>query len=134
MNLEKKIETFIRRHFPYKEIGWKEYQEDFTRYILFKSKFFSIYLHQLNAPVWQPKCHDHPWWFIAFLIWPGYYEKVGEKIYHRWPGSILYRPASFTHDVLTVGTSWSIILAGPKSREWGFKPCVFSTNGQIGKQ
>lgn len=131
------LERFLRKHFTFKEIGWAEIGETFTRYAIFRCRWFNVYLHQLNAPGWHPDCHDHPWSFAALLIWPGYLERVpcplphlaGEKCnfirdIRRWPGQILYRPATFSHNVITpYGESWSIIITGPKSREWGFKPC-----------
>jgi len=118
------IETFLRKHFAFKEIGWYEIGERFTRYQLFKSRWLNIYLHQLWAPTWHPECHDHPWSFLAILLKNGYLERVGTKDYRRRVGSILWRPATFAHNVITpYGTSWSIIFTGPKSSEWGFKPC-----------
>jgi hypothetical protein len=119
-----RFEQFIRRYFEFKEIGWTEIGERFTRFILCKNRFFNIYLHQLYAPQWHPECHDHPWGFIAILLKKGYVEQVGDKYYHRRVGSILFRPATFAHNVVTpYGTSWSIIFTTPKSRDWGFLPC-----------
>jgi hypothetical protein len=118
------IEKQLRKYFEYKEIGWTEIGERFTRYYLLRTRWFSIFLHQLNAPHWHQECHDHPWSFIAILLLRGYLEKVNGKDHRRYPGSILWRPATFLHNVITpYGTSWSIILASPRSREWGFKPC-----------
>jgi hypothetical protein len=123
------IERLLRKFFDHKEIGWAEIGEKFTRYFLVKSKYFNIYLHQLNAPNWHPECHDHPWSFLAILLKKGYVEEcVGpnDTTYQkrRRPGSILWRPATFIHNVITpFGTSWSLIFTSPKSREWGFKPC-----------
>ena len=118
------FEKFLRKHLAFKEIGWTEIGEKFTRYILVKNRFFNIYLHQLYAPAWHPECHDHPWGFVAVLLKRGYLEQVGEKTYRRRVGSILFRPATFAHNVITpFGTSWSVIFTTPKSREWGFRPC-----------
>lgn len=119
------FEAWLRKHARHKELGWTEIHEEFTRFVLLKNRYFSVYLHKLSAPEWHPKCHDHPWWFIAFLIWPGYMEMIADKSEHRrWPFSILYRPATFTHNVITpYGTSWSLILAGPKTRDWEIKDC-----------
>jgi hypothetical protein len=119
-----RFEAFIRRRLPHKEIGWTEIGEHFTRYALWRTPWFNVYLHQLTAPVWHPQCHDHPWGFIAILIRRGYLERVGNKDYRRRVGDILFRPATFTHNVITpYGTSWSIIFTTKKSRDWGFKPC-----------
>ena len=117
------IEEFLRRHLEWVDIGYEKYHEKFTRYIVYQCRFFSLRLHQIQAPEWQ-KCHDHPWSFLTFLIWPGYQERVEDKIYRRWPGMILWRPAKFTHAVYTpYGTSWSLVLLMKKSNEWSFKEC-----------
>ena len=129
------FETVLRRFVPFKEIGWMEIGERFTRYQLVKCPLFNVYLHQLYAPTWHPECHDHPWGFIAILLKRGYLERysnprldlpaefdVVDK--RRRVGSILFRPATFAHNVITPwGTSWSMIFTTPKSRDWGFLPC-----------
>jgi hypothetical protein len=127
------FEKLIRRYIPFKEIGWAEIGEKFTRYQLLKTRWFNIYLHQLSAPKWHPQCHDHPWSFVAILLKSGYLEESVRDAgngdwYHEVkahkPGSILYRPAEFSHNVITpFGTSWSIIFTGPKVRQWGFLTC-----------
>lgn len=115
---------WLRKHLRHKELGWPDIKEEFTRYQLLKTRWFNIYLHRLYAPILSPDCHDHPWWFITLLLWNGYLESNGKFTKRRWPGMILYRPAEFIHNVVTpYGVSWSLILAGPKSRDWGFKPC-----------
>lgn len=119
------VEKILRKVFKHQEIGWKEIGEEFTRYTVCRTRFFNVYLHQLSAPAWHPECHDHPWTFVAVLLWRGYLEMVGNKNFRRWPGSLLYRPAEFVHNVITpYGTSWSLIFTGPKKRKWGFKVCA----------
>jgi hypothetical protein len=121
---ETMIEKLLRRFVKHKEIGWIEIGEKFTRYALLSTPLLSVFVHQLNAPNWHPQCHDHPWGFLAILLRRGYLERIGQKEYRRRPGAILYRPAKFTHNVITpYGTSWSLIVTGPRSHTWGFKPC-----------
>lgn len=118
------FERLCRKYLSHKEIGWTEIGEEFTRYAVLRTRWFNVYLHQLYAPNTHPDCHDHPWTFIAVLIRRGYLEQVGNKTYRRRPGSILYRPADFSHKVTTpFGTSWSLIFTTAKKRNWGFKPC-----------
>jgi hypothetical protein len=125
------FETWLRAHVPFKEIGWTEIGERFTRYQLLKTRWFNLYLHQLYAPEWHPQCHDHPWGFVAILLRRGYLERIpcpycGRHTIDkkRRPGSVLFRPATFRHNVITpYGTSWSLILTTAKSRDWGFLPC-----------
>ena len=110
----------LRRFVPFKDIGWTELGEEFTRFQVVKCRWFNIYLHRLVAPNPHPHCHDHPWWFVAVLLKGGYDEYAhGEWVWRR-PGSILWRPAHWSHNVTTRGVSWSVIITGPKSRDWGF--------------
>lgn len=127
---EQQITNFLRRHLRFKDIGWAEIGERFTRYALIKTRWFNVYLHQLYAPAWHPDCHDHPWSFVALLLWRGYDEKVGETVHRRRVGSVLWRQSTFSHNVITpYGTSWSLIITGAGGRAWGFKPCEWQHTG-----
>jgi hypothetical protein len=127
LRLRVRIERLLRKWCPrYKHIGWREIGEKFTRYTLFECQFFTVYLHKLTAPTPHAKCHNHPWNFWAVLLWGGYWESVdGGPFFWRHPLSVLYRPARFTHNVITPPgkTNWSICIMSPKKREWGFKAC-----------
>lgn len=123
------MEEFLRKVFKHKELGWYEIGERFTRYSLFKSNWLNLYLHQLSCPNEHTLCHDHPWWFITVILWKGYLETTSGKEHRRYPGMVLYRPADHMHKVLTpFGTSWSLVITGPKGRDWGFKPCERTPN------
>ncbi len=115
----------LRRILPFKDIGWEEIGEEFTRFQLVKTRWFNVYLHRLLALQKHPHCHDHPWTFVAVLLKGGYWECRGGPTGNVWtwqkPGSVLYRPAEFRHTVVTNGVSWSLIFTGPKRREWGFR-------------
>jgi hypothetical protein len=121
------VEKMLRRFLIHKEIGWVEIGEVFYRYQLLKTRWFNLYLHQLDAPAWHPVgCHDHPWWFVTVLLKGGYLEKQNSDadLKRRYPGQILYRPAEHAHDVITpYGRSWSLVLTGRKSHSWGFLKC-----------
>jgi hypothetical protein len=114
----------LRKFLPWKEIGWTELGEVFYRYTLIKSRWFNLYLHELTAPEWHPHCHDHPWWFWTLILWNGYLEESDKHFDRRRAGSLLYRPAAFKHNIITpYGKSWSLVMTGPKQREWGFTDC-----------
>lgn len=127
MNL---VERLLRRWLPHKEIGWTEIGEKFTRYTVFKTRWLTVYLHQLDAPVPHPLCHHHPWHFWAFILCGGYWETHdGRPEVWRSVGSVLYRTARFTHNVHTRPgrTNWSLCVMSGKKREWGFQACAHST-------
>jgi hypothetical protein len=52
----------------------------------------------------------------------GYIEQTtsGKSFYP--PGSILKRPANWQHSLEIDAPAWSLILAGPRKRKWGFWP------------
>lgn len=121
-----RLEAWLRTHVPFKEIGWEEIGEKFTRWMLVKFKRLpSIYVHKLDAPIRHPQCHDHPWHFWAFVVNGGYFEEMNGNTVWRAPGSLLYRPARSLHNTITKEgrPSWSIIIVSPVVRKWGFRHC-----------
>lgn len=64
--------------------------------------------------------HDHPWSFLSIILKGGYVEhtKTGARLYG--PGSILYRPAKFSHRLEIFQPCKTIVITGPKRRTWGF--------------
>lgn len=108
-----------------------------------RNKWMNVYLHQFLRDDDDRALHDHPWWFVSFLIWGRYDELLsddGSKVIYRNAPSIAYRPAEFKHRVVlpriitgvdfdgsSVGVvreirkpAWTIIITGPKRRTWGF--------------
>lgn len=72
--------------------------------------------------------HDHPWWFIRFIIYGGYLEKIKGKLHDRKP----WRPwafwrvypclSSFQHRIVKLHkkSNWSLVLCGKNRGHWGF--------------
>ena len=120
------IEKLLRRFVKHEDIGWKELQEKFTRYLVWESRWFNIFIHQMYAPIAPPKCHDHPWSFVSFVLRAGYWESTdGVGFFYRKPGTILYRKAEHAHTVMTRDrrTAWSLVITGPARRKWQNKDC-----------
>ena len=125
-----------------------------VRYILFKSKYTSIYIHRfLRSDDDSP--HDHPWPFLTYVVTGGYYEYLYDtsvskhennqytsywnyKYDFRYPGSIAFRKPTDIHRVFVM-EEYSIIerhkaplticLIGPRIRRWGFWD--LSENGAV---
>ena len=117
------MRQLLKRIFAHKEIGWTEIGEEFTRYTLLRTRFGNAYLHRLKALNVPPQCHDHPWSFVTFILRGGYWEFHDGAWTWRRPGSILFRPAEFSHNVVTKGVAWSIVIVSRKRRDWGFHRC-----------
>lgn len=93
-----------------------------------------IYWHHLDGPDPDPQPHDHPWPFISIIIRGGYTEQVYTSLWHEIGRTVPHHtntwrrfsihwmhPSRVAHRIITVkpGTI-SLILAGPRVREWGF--------------
>lgn len=70
--------------------------------------------------------HDHPWWFLTFVI-KGAYEdcspgEPGEPGRIEWLSApaVRFRRAEHRHYVVPQKEAWTILVTGPKTRSWGF--------------
>lgn len=114
-----------------------------TRIKLLKTPWGNLDIHVFHASDADRDLHDHPWAFLTLILWGGYTEIVPVRAIRRMilsgyrgystppsvqvrhfrrPGSILYRPALWTHRVeLPAGRkAVTLLWTWPKSREWGF--------------
>lgn len=75
--------------------------------------------------------HDHPWWMLIFML-KGKYVDVNPYEYgENWDvvsadlvgfrDRFRFRPAEWKHRIkLVYGECWTVVLTGPKVRNWGF--------------
>jgi len=95
-----------------------------TRYYLFESPVFAIYLHHLQASDEDRAFHDHPWSFVTILLSGGYWEwhpvAAGERRTWRRRFSVLYRPAEWRHRLELERPTWTLVFRWRYRREWGF--------------
>jgi len=92
------------------------------RWILFCG--ITLRLHRFLSSDEDRAPHDHPWWFITLPL-QGYAEYVAagdtevRRIVRPW--RLHFRAARFQHRVELLQTpTWTLIVTGPKRREWGF--------------
>lgn len=90
---------------------------------IFQTPLGSIRLHHFLRPDDQRHLHDHPWWFLTFVIFGGYTDvtlinniRYEDKLKI---GSIRLRSAYHTHLVET-DNSWTLVITGRLKRKWGF--------------
>ena len=93
-----------------------------VRWTLFQCKWFSIKVHKVLISDTGP-LHTHPWNYISFILWGGYFEHTEKGCKWYTPGSVLVRNASVPHKLeIPKGMSAiSLILTSPKAKDWGFK-------------
>ena len=83
---------------------------------------FSLRLHRFHKGDDDRAYHDHPWWFVTFPI-NTYLELTGDGQTRRVRAFLPhFRPARHRHIVKLCrpGSVWTIIVTGPKSKDWGF--------------
>lgn len=82
---------------------------------------FSIRVHHWISSDDNRAFHDHPWWFITFVLRGGYTDINPDGRERMSPGKIAFRPALHKHTVeVDKGGCWTIMITGRQVRKWGF--------------
>lgn len=97
-------------------------------YLIPRNPWLNVYLHKFLRDDDDRALHDHPWKFISFMLWGVYSEqRHGHKTLVRSAPSLAYRDATDRHCITLLRNKagqempcWTIVLTGPKIREWGF--------------
>jgi hypothetical protein len=122
---------------PAEEINGHNYHDVYLyRWTLLETRWFKIYLHHFVGDDWARDLHDHPKRFVSIGLWGSYTEEYmrNPRIMSRegsfWfnqPTKIEYRAPwvrSFapehTHRLVDVKNAWTLVIVGPRRRDWGF--------------
>lgn len=93
------------------------------RWMLGHRKIGSIRLHHWLGPDDDRAVHDHPWWFVSYVL-RGYYTDcadTGGTCMSQ--GVARFRPALHRHTVVPGPDGcWTLVLTGAVRRPWGFWP------------
>jgi hypothetical protein len=112
------------RGFPWSNVGDdRNGGPIFTRYKLLKCRWFGVYVHEFFRDDRERCLHDHPWWFVSIVLRGGYWEETASGYRWKRPGSVLVRRAKFAHRIDVDPARplpWSLVIVGPKHRDWGF--------------
>jgi hypothetical protein len=83
-------------------------------------KLFSIRLHHWLASDDQRHFHDHPWWYLSWVLKGSYVDRSpwGDVRRARW--SVKRFPALHRHSVIIDKPCWTLLITGPEKRVWGF--------------
>lgn len=91
------------------------------RYYILKTPILSVYIHHWLKDD-EADMHDHPWPFLILVLKQGYREILpsGPKI--RKPWRVFGHLPTCKHRIELIDNkpSWSLVIMGPKVREWGF--------------
>lgn len=95
----------------------------------FKGRFGKITIHYFPPEASDPDPHDHPAPFVTFILRGRYLDTAwvrycGQTVPTQQlveAGQIRYRRAGHTHTTTTGRHgAWTLVVMGPKIREWGF--------------
>lgn len=114
---------------PHFIIGSKDNPYLLRWYVIPRNDWMSIYLHKFMRDDEDRALHDHPWWFVSFMV-KGTYSEITDKgwTFRRWLSLAVRRP-EHRHRVVLLKEEgkerkpipcWTIVVTGPRVREWGF--------------
>jgi hypothetical protein len=83
--------------------------------------FGSIRVHHWLSHDDHRAFHDHPWWFLTFVVKGGYDDFSPANPEVLKAPAIRYRPALHRHTVFPhPGGAWTVLITGRPLRKWGF--------------
>lgn len=100
-----------------------------SRLGLLKTPFGTIKLHWIHRPDPDRDLHDHPWWFMSFVLCGGYTEIVSDQPSKGWLRQhtrkirwFNYKDTETAHRIDTVKpNTLTLVITGPnKHKSWGF--------------
>jgi hypothetical protein len=84
---------------------------------------FNIMLHQILRDDDDRALHDHPWDNVSMVLSGKIRDVRFDGYTDLSAGDTLYREAASPHRIMVSpfsGPAWTMFVAGPKIREWGF--------------
>src|SRR5882724_2366940 len=83
-------------------------------------RLFSIRLHHWMASDDQRHFHDHPWWYVSFVLSGSYIDRSLDGDVPRATHSIAAYKATHRHSVIIDRPCWTLLFTGRECRVWGF--------------
>lgn len=112
---------------PHFVIGGIEAPYMLRWFLIPRNPLLNVYLHKFLRDDDDRAMHDHPWHFISIMVKGRYVERRPNSILVRHSPSIAVRRATDRHCVTLFKDEqgqcipcWTIVITGPKIREWGF--------------
>lgn len=97
-------------------------------YLIPRNPLLNLYLHKFVGDDEDRALHDHPWWFLSLMIRGKYIEFTESGVWERSSPSLAVRKASHMHRIALFRDEsgnpvpcWTIVMTGPRIREWGFQ-------------
>jgi len=98
--------------------------DDYMRRWTLSTPFGQIRVHNILRSDNDRHFHDHPFDFVSLILRGGYIEhRPGYSQRICLPKSLVWHRAEDLHFLKLLGErpAWTLVLAAPKRRAWGFK-------------
>lgn len=84
-------------------------------------RLFTLRVHHFIASDDPRYMHDHPWWFLTFVLAGGYTDHNEDGDDHLGRFAIRWRSSAHRHWVEPdPGGVWTFVISGRHVRTWGF--------------
>lgn len=95
--------------------------EPYLKRWVFNFHIFAIRIHHWISSDDDRALHDHAWDFVTIVLSGSYYDVREDGQEWLQAGAIKFRKAEHKHWVkVPSGGCWTLLLTGPKKRNWGF--------------
>lgn len=105
------------------------------RYYILRSRWLNVRVHEILRDDEGRALHNHPWDFLSVGLVGSYLEERPTREWLNFPVGLpktkprvkvapwfIVRPASTLHRLdLLSPVVWTLVVTGPKRREWGFQ-------------
>jgi hypothetical protein len=82
---------------------------------------FSVRVHHWLSNDDDRAFHDHPWWFLTFVVKGGYTDENPDGLDILEAPAVRFRKAEHQHTVHPhEGGCWTLLITGRPVRTWGF--------------
>ena len=110
---------------------WKDGEIYLTRLVILRTPWFQILMHWIHKPDEDAGMHDHPWWFVGFVLDGEYIEKRAEidrngkwlhNLRNKTVRFLIRQPLNRAHQIVMTSSHRviTLLLTGPKAKSWGF--------------
>ncbi len=91
----------------------------YARRWVLQFSFCSLRIHHFYRSDDDRAFHDHPWWFLTFILAGAYIDVSEDSQTMLKRGDFAFRRAEHKHTVRTDGV-WTFLITGAEVRTWGF--------------
>ena len=96
------------------------------RWRIIMTPYGGLYVHKIMMSDGARPLHNHPYWFIGWIICGGYTEERPDGMFtlRRWRWRLMRRTALHAIRKLTRTPTWTVLITGPRRQDFGYDTAV----------